>query len=105
CGTAAMNYFSKLKRITSNIFPHLVLDQYRELLLVARIWRVLKLLKWKGLGHDPRAVGLGELVLFCLACPQKGVKFNPEINKDMSRKASKHPSPSQADLHGRWKYS
>ncbi|KIK76031.1 hypothetical protein PAXRUDRAFT_84055, partial [Paxillus rubicundulus Ve08.2h10] len=24
CGTAAMNYFSKLKRITSNVFPHLV---------------------------------------------------------------------------------
>lgn len=25
CGTSGMNYFSKLKRITSNIFPHLVL--------------------------------------------------------------------------------
>ncbi|KIK76648.1 hypothetical protein PAXRUDRAFT_169245 [Paxillus rubicundulus Ve08.2h10] len=25
CGTAAMNYFSKLKRITSNVFLHLVL--------------------------------------------------------------------------------
>jgi CxC2 like cysteine cluster associated with KDZ transposases len=25
CGTAAMNYFSKLRRITSNVFPHLVL--------------------------------------------------------------------------------
>ncbi|KIK72394.1 hypothetical protein PAXRUDRAFT_180752, partial [Paxillus rubicundulus Ve08.2h10] len=43
CGTAAMNYFSKLKRITSNVAPHLVPDRYRELLWVARIWRVLKL--------------------------------------------------------------
>ncbi|KIK74451.1 hypothetical protein PAXRUDRAFT_80878, partial [Paxillus rubicundulus Ve08.2h10] len=51
CGTAAMNYFSKLKRITSNVFPHLVLDWYRELLWVARIWRVLKLFKWNGFGH------------------------------------------------------
>ncbi|KIK74754.1 hypothetical protein PAXRUDRAFT_69867, partial [Paxillus rubicundulus Ve08.2h10] len=48
CGTAAMNYFSKLKRITSNVFPHLVPDQYRELLWMARIWRVLTLFKWNG---------------------------------------------------------
>jgi hypothetical protein len=24
CGTSGMNYFSKLRRITSNVFPHLV---------------------------------------------------------------------------------
>src|SRR5467141_4130401 len=29
CGTAAMNYFSKLRRITSNIFPHLVPASHR----------------------------------------------------------------------------
>ncbi|KIK75028.1 hypothetical protein PAXRUDRAFT_41281, partial [Paxillus rubicundulus Ve08.2h10] len=49
---------------------------YRELLWVARIWRVLKLLKWNGFGHDLRAVGLGKLVLFCPACPQKGVNLD-----------------------------
>ncbi|KIK73830.1 hypothetical protein PAXRUDRAFT_78340, partial [Paxillus rubicundulus Ve08.2h10] len=48
CGTAEMSYFSKLKRITSNVFPHLVPDWYREFLRVARIWRVLKLFKWNG---------------------------------------------------------
>ncbi|KIK75420.1 hypothetical protein PAXRUDRAFT_786179, partial [Paxillus rubicundulus Ve08.2h10] len=47
CGTAAMNYFSKLKRFTSNVFPQSDI----ELLRVARIWRVLKLLKWNGFGH------------------------------------------------------
>ncbi|KIK93874.1 hypothetical protein PAXRUDRAFT_144047 [Paxillus rubicundulus Ve08.2h10] len=52
CGIAAMNYFSKLKTITSNVFPHLVPDEYRELLWVARICRVLKLFKWNGFGHD-----------------------------------------------------
>ncbi|KIK97259.1 hypothetical protein PAXRUDRAFT_136656 [Paxillus rubicundulus Ve08.2h10] len=88
CGTVAIKYFSKLKGITSNVFPQLVPDQYRELLQVARIWRVLKLLKCNGFGDDLRVVGLGQLVLFCLACPQKG-----------------HPSPCSADLHGRWKYS
>ncbi|KIK71845.1 hypothetical protein PAXRUDRAFT_48138, partial [Paxillus rubicundulus Ve08.2h10] len=83
CGTAVMNYFSKLKRITSNVFPHLVLDWYRELLWVVRIWRVLKFLKWNGFGHEPRPVGLGELVLFCPACPQKGVNLDPDIDKDI----------------------
>jgi CxC2 like cysteine cluster associated with KDZ transposases len=24
CGTSAMNYYSKLRRVTSNVFPHLV---------------------------------------------------------------------------------
>ncbi|KIK73123.1 hypothetical protein PAXRUDRAFT_179210, partial [Paxillus rubicundulus Ve08.2h10] len=82
CGTAAMNYFSKLKRITSNVFPHLV-PVRSSVGYVARIWRVLKLFKWNGFGHDPRAVGLGELVLFCLACPQKGVNLDLEIDKDI----------------------
>ncbi|KIN97577.1 hypothetical protein M404DRAFT_94807, partial [Pisolithus tinctorius Marx 270] len=36
CGTSAMNFYSKLRRITSNAFPHLVPDRYRELLRVAR---------------------------------------------------------------------
>ncbi|KIK72549.1 hypothetical protein PAXRUDRAFT_180466, partial [Paxillus rubicundulus Ve08.2h10] len=64
-------------------------DWYRELLWVARIWRVLKLLKWNGFGHDPRVVGSGELVLLFPACPQEGVNLDPEIDKDMSRQASK----------------
>ncbi|KIK72985.1 hypothetical protein PAXRUDRAFT_70865, partial [Paxillus rubicundulus Ve08.2h10] len=79
CGTTAMNYFSKLKRITSNVFLYLVpmkfSDWYRELLWVARICRVLKLLKWNGFGHDLRVVRLGQLVLFCPAFPQKGVNL------------------------------
>ncbi|KAI6146272.1 hypothetical protein BKA82DRAFT_152794, partial [Pisolithus tinctorius] len=45
CGTLAMNFYSKLQRITSNAFPHLVLHRYRELLRVSRMWQLLKLLK------------------------------------------------------------
>ncbi|KAI6138195.1 hypothetical protein BKA82DRAFT_4333041 [Pisolithus tinctorius] len=73
CGTSAMNYYSKLQRVTSSAFPHLVLNRYRELLRVSRMWRLLKLLKWQGFHQqspDPQA---GELVLFCPACPQPGI--------------------------------
>ncbi|KAG1730911.1 hypothetical protein EDB19DRAFT_1831884 [Suillus lakei] len=73
CGTSAMNYYSKLRRITSSMFPHLVLDQYRELMRVARQWRHVKLLKWNGFGHNRRDPKDGELGLFCLACPQPGI--------------------------------
>ncbi|KAI6140527.1 hypothetical protein BKA82DRAFT_4363373 [Pisolithus tinctorius] len=73
CGTSAMNYYSKLQRVTSSAFPHLVPNRYRELLRVSRMWRLLKLLKWQGFHQqspDPQA---GELVLFCPACPQPGI--------------------------------
>ncbi|KAG1784423.1 uncharacterized protein HD556DRAFT_1427833 [Suillus plorans] len=51
CGTSAMNYYSKLQRMTSSMFPHLVPDRYRELMRVARQWRQLKTMKWHGFGH------------------------------------------------------
>ncbi|KAG1871419.1 hypothetical protein F4604DRAFT_1881132 [Suillus subluteus] len=70
CGTSAMNYYSKLRRMTSSMFPHLVpgntmpppstrhdidqaccKDRYRELMRVARQWRQLKTMKWHGFGH------------------------------------------------------
>ncbi|KAI6143082.1 hypothetical protein BKA82DRAFT_4017826 [Pisolithus tinctorius] len=51
CGTSAMNYYSKLQRVTSSVFPHLVLGFHQQL-------------------PDPQA---GELVLFCPACPQPGI--------------------------------
>ncbi|KAG1854643.1 hypothetical protein F4604DRAFT_1883325 [Suillus subluteus] len=51
CGTSAMNYYSKLRRMTSSMFPHLVPDRYRELMRVARQWRQLKTMKWHGFGH------------------------------------------------------
>ncbi|KAG2119461.1 uncharacterized protein F5147DRAFT_647419 [Suillus discolor] len=73
CGTLAMNYYSKLRRMTTSIFPHLVLDHYRELMRVARQWRKLKLLKWNGFGHEEKEIRPGNLALFCPACPQPGI--------------------------------
>ncbi|KAG1866108.1 hypothetical protein F4604DRAFT_1585594 [Suillus subluteus] len=76
CGTSAMNYYSKLRRITSSVFPHLVPDQYRELMRVGRQWRQLKLLKWHGFSHEKQKPKAGELALSCPACPQPGVNVN-----------------------------
>ncbi|KAI6137694.1 hypothetical protein BKA82DRAFT_4334621 [Pisolithus tinctorius] len=78
CGTSAMNFYSKLRRITSNAFPHLVPDRYRELLRVARMWRLLKLLKWQGSHMSAEDAGPGELVLFCPACPQPGINISED---------------------------
>ncbi|KAG2091180.1 uncharacterized protein F5147DRAFT_748145 [Suillus discolor] len=83
CGTSAMNYYSKLRRMTSSMFPHLVpahcKDRYRELMRVARQWRQLKTMKWHGFGHRSDNPSTGELALFCPACPQPGINvlFDP----------------------------
>jgi hypothetical protein len=54
---------------------------------VARMWRLLKMLKWNGF-HQGRKVGraasLGDLVLFCAACPQPGINIPAEVN-DLSQ--------------------
>ncbi|KAG1891922.1 uncharacterized protein F5891DRAFT_1197209 [Suillus fuscotomentosus] len=73
CGTLGMNYYSKLRRITSSIFPHAVPDHYREMMQVARQWCQLKLLKWNRFSHEKREPKDGELALFCPACPQPGI--------------------------------
>ncbi|KAG1779886.1 hypothetical protein EV702DRAFT_1043277 [Suillus placidus] len=73
CGTLAMNYYSKLWRITSSAFPHLVPDRYWELMRVARQWRQLKLLEWNGFGHNRGDLKDRELALFCPGCPQLGI--------------------------------
>ncbi|KAI6139402.1 hypothetical protein BKA82DRAFT_4020163 [Pisolithus tinctorius] len=75
CGTSVMNFYSKLCCITSNAFPHLVPDRYRELLRVARMWWLLKLLKWQGSHMSTEDAGPRELVLFCPACPQPSINI------------------------------
>ncbi|KIN95845.1 hypothetical protein M404DRAFT_164813, partial [Pisolithus tinctorius Marx 270] len=81
CGTSGMNYYSKLRQVTSGVFPHLVPDRYRELLRVARQWRLLKLLKWNGFLRCEQAPKKGELGLFCAACPQPGI--NVDLAEDL----------------------
>ncbi|KIN96427.1 hypothetical protein M404DRAFT_163087, partial [Pisolithus tinctorius Marx 270] len=84
CGTSVMNFYSKLCHITSNAFPHLVPDRYRELLRVARMWWLLKLLKWQGSHTSAEDASPRELVLFCPAYPQPGINI-PEDAMDYSQ--------------------
>ncbi|KAG1836783.1 hypothetical protein DFJ58DRAFT_719005 [Suillus subalutaceus] len=76
CGTSAMNYYSKIHRLTSSIFPLMVPDHYRELMRAARQWRQCKLYKWHGLAHKDDQPKDGDLALFCPACPQLGINLD-----------------------------
>ncbi|KAI6040990.1 hypothetical protein EDC04DRAFT_2542366, partial [Pisolithus marmoratus] len=76
CGTSGMNYYSKLRQVTSSMFPHLVADRYRELLWVARQWHLLKLLKWSGYQDNTNGSTKGDLALFCVACPQPSINLS-----------------------------
>ncbi|KAG1821433.1 hypothetical protein EV424DRAFT_1346903 [Suillus variegatus] len=75
-GTSAMNYYSKIRRLTSSIFPLMVPDRYRELMRTARQWRQCKLYKWHGFAHKNDEPKTGDLALFCPACPQPGINLD-----------------------------
>ncbi|KAI6145086.1 hypothetical protein BKA82DRAFT_4330730 [Pisolithus tinctorius] len=74
CSTSGMNYYSKLQWMTSGVFPHLIP-------VIARQWRLLKLLKWNGFLQCEQAPKKGELGLFCAACPQPGI--NVDLAEDL----------------------
>ncbi|KAG2141447.1 uncharacterized protein EDB93DRAFT_1105726 [Suillus bovinus] len=95
CGTSAMNYYSKIWRLTSSIFPLMVLDCYRELMRTARKWRQCKLYKWHGFAHKDGEPKAGDLALFCPACPQPG------INLDLSTGTSTQPDNTPSWLFTR----
>ena len=79
----AGKYYEKLRRLTSNIFPYKVPDRYRELMVVARQWRDLKLRLRAGLLYEPeKEIPLGGLVLFCPACPQPSVNLPSNWKED-----------------------
>ncbi|KAI5986724.1 hypothetical protein EDC04DRAFT_2873515 [Pisolithus marmoratus] len=82
CGTSGMNYYSKLHRVTSGMFPHLVPNRYCELLHVAWQWCMLKLLKWNGFKKDMGLLPKGDLALFCMTCPQPGINIDPKADLD-----------------------
>ncbi|KAG1857462.1 hypothetical protein F4604DRAFT_1882997 [Suillus subluteus] len=101
CETLAMNYYSKLRRMTTGVFPHLVLDRYRELMRVARQWRQLKLLKWNGFGHEAKSIKPSNLALFCAACPQPDINVTLPTEGDYEEMNNKSDLETPSWLHSR----
>ncbi|KAG1732333.1 hypothetical protein EDB19DRAFT_1896758 [Suillus lakei] len=95
CGTSAMNYYSKIRRLTSSIFPLMVPDCYRELMRAARQWRQCKLYKWHGFAHKDVQPKDSDLMLFCPACPQLGINLDLYLVMDGNFKAE-HMHPVNA---------
>ncbi|KAF8218629.1 hypothetical protein L208DRAFT_1349316 [Tricholoma matsutake] len=82
CKSSAWHYYQKLRRFMSGSFPHIVPDRYRELLRCTRQYQNIKHVKWHGFGHDVQPPGLGELSVWCPACPQPGVNISEDWEQD-----------------------
>ena len=85
---SAFKYFKKLRRLTSNAFPHMITDRYRELLRVLRQWRDIQSRQRAGEVYSTEGVSLadGDLALFCAACPQPGVNLPENWEADPERR-------------------
>ncbi|GBE79978.1 hypothetical protein SCP_0211800 [Sparassis crispa] len=93
CKTAALNYYSKLKRVTSNAFPGTIpiSDHYRELMRVSCQWRQFKYRKWHGFSHNAlHPVEKGGLAIFCPTCPQPGLNLPFDWQADPVQWKFKH---------------
>ena len=85
---STFKYFKKLRRLTSNAFPHLVPDRYRELMRALRQWRDLQSRQRAGeLYNSQEESGLnkGGLTTFCAACPQPGINLPEEWVDDKEK--------------------
>ncbi|KAI6152502.1 hypothetical protein BKA82DRAFT_4012959 [Pisolithus tinctorius] len=77
CGTSSMNYYSKLCRITSSVFPHLVPVRFG--ILVPSVGISEGSIRIDTM--TTRSAEKGRLALFCAACPQPGI--NVDTNEDL----------------------
>ncbi|KZT51613.1 hypothetical protein CALCODRAFT_512585 [Calocera cornea HHB12733] len=79
----AYDYYGKLARLTSNLFPSAHPDRYKELLRVDRWWRELQSEKRSGesiglLAQPPGAIGPPCRTIPCPACPQLSMNVTEE---------------------------
>ena len=81
--TTAWQYYSTLRRLSSNVFPEFAVDRYRETMRALRQWRDLASRRRAGLPTD-KGLQLkpGGLALFCPACPQPGVNLPENWKED-----------------------
>jgi hypothetical protein len=99
CKTAALTFFSKMRRLTNYNLPGAVpvsnfgnfllyrlrlwQDRYRELMRVSRMWRNLISLKRAGVSYDTNPeLKPGSFAIFCPSCPQPGVNIPDNWRED-----------------------
>jgi hypothetical protein len=85
---SAYQFYQLLRRLTAPMDPAGVVDLYRELRRMSRLWRWMKRLKWAGRGSNDKPVNevnAGELVIFCPACPQPGINIPDNWKDDPNR--------------------
>ena len=85
---SAYQFFQLLRRVTMPFAPTEVVNFYHELRRLSRTWCWMKKLKWAGFGHKQANVmkpGLGELSVFCPACPQPGINIADDWRRDPRR--------------------
>lgn len=90
CKTAAHNYYAKLQHQTDPINPSNVPNVCSQLHWVTWQWRHLQNLKQAGYRHTQTMPGPGEVVTFCLACPQPGVNLPESWQEDPNQCAPCH---------------
>ena len=85
---SAYQFYQLLCRQTLPMAPGDVDDLYQEFRRMSRIWRWIKNLKWAryaGGNKSVREVKLGELAIFCPACPQPGINIPENWMEDCAR--------------------
>lgn len=93
-------YYEILKRMTSNAFPNMVPDRYRELMRCLRQWRDLQARRRAGYPFDGETPPKpGSLALFCPACPQPGVNLPDDWKSDPQQYVSLHEENDNYNLH------
>ncbi|KAH9173120.1 hypothetical protein EDB89DRAFT_2114027 [Lactarius sanguifluus] len=88
CKTTPSQFFSHLRRLTSNEFPNTVPDRYQEFLRLSRQWRVLTSRKQFGFGYKANEEQKpGSMAIFCALCAQPGINL-PEDWKEYENSKS-----------------
>lgn len=84
---STFKYYNKLKRLTSNAFPSMGIDRYREFLRALRQWRDVRVRQRAGEAFQPAGheIPIGGLAQFCPTCPQPGVNLPADWESDTKR--------------------
>ncbi|KZT58265.1 hypothetical protein CALCODRAFT_418608, partial [Calocera cornea HHB12733] len=87
---SAYDYYAKLVRQTSDVFPASANDRYRELLRTSWVWMDLESSRRSGHDHDlgnhlPRFAAAAIRSPLCPACPQMAINVSTEDIAQMDR--------------------